>query len=223
MIIAIDGPAGAGKSSIARQLAHRLEFQFLDTGAMYRAITLACLQDAIDLHDNDAIAFCAERCELNVAGDSIWLNEVEVSELIRTPEVSGSIWAIADNLQVRQRLVQQQRTIVGDRDFVTEGRDQATVAFPNAECKIFLTALPLERAMRRKNQLAAVGIELPIEQVLADQERRDAEDTQRRHGGLRVAADAIYVHTDGLEEEQVLTRLIQLVNAANRHTSALDR
>ncbi len=216
MIIAIDGPAGAGKSSISKRLAQELSFNFLDTGAMYRVVTLACLRAEIDLSNETAIAACAAACSIQLDAEKVYLNGENVSDLIRTPEISRSIRAIADNQGVRQQLVRQQREIVGQRDFVTEGRDQGTVAFPNADCKIFLTASPIERASRRQAQLAMAGIHMELEAILADQDQRDAEDTTRVHGNLAVASDAIYVHTDGMQEDEVVQRLVEIVQGHSR-------
>ncbi len=220
MIVTIDGPAGAGKSSIARQLAAELNFDFLDTGAMYRAITLACLQNEIDLSSPDAIESCAAESEIKLCGDMIWLNDHEVSHLIRSSKVNQSIRAIADNIAVRQRLVHQQRQIVIGRDFVTEGRDQGTVAFPDAQCKFFLTASPKERAMRRHAQLVASGIDISIDEILAEQQKRDADDTSRVHGGLTAPSDSIFIHTDGMQEDDVVQRLVAIVAQHRTHVSS---
>ncbi len=218
MIVAIDGPAGAGKSVLARKLANALQYGFLDTGAMYRAATLACLQAGIDLNSADDIATCAMAASISFVDSHVFLNGDDVSQLIRTPEVSRNIRPIADHPEVRHYMVDLQRNIVGNQDYVTEGRDQATVAFPYAECKIYLTASPQERANRRKAQLAQAGIEMPLEVILADQEQRDFEDSNRLVGALRVADDAIYVHTDGMKEEDVLRRMIDIVRECRMRT-----
>jgi CMP/dCMP kinase len=212
MIVAIDGPAGAGKSVLARQLAAALDFGFLDTGAMYRAATLACLRSGIDLQSPAAVEDCVLHSTIQFEANVILLDGDDVSSEIRTPEVSRSIKTIADNEIVRQRMVDLQRSIVGDNDYVTEGRDQATIAFPNADCKIYLTASPMERATRRQIQMASAGIEISVEEILADQQQRDAEDCERQHGALRVADDAVYVLTDGMTESEVLNKLIEVVD-----------
>ncbi|MCU0878435.1 MAG: (d)CMP kinase [Pirellulaceae bacterium] len=157
MIVTIDGPAGAGKSSIARRLAERIGFQFLDTGAMYRAVTLAALRAGLGDCDAPQIAALAETLAIDLAHERTILNGEDVSAAIRTSDVSAAVYLAADNLAVRRRLVKLQRQIAGSRDTVTEGRDQGTVAFPQAECKIFLTASPEERARRRHAELAARG------------------------------------------------------------------
>ncbi len=211
MIVTMDGPAGAGKSSLARQLAQRLGFAFLDTGAMYRCVTLACLQRMIDLNDKEAIAQLAESISIELDGERALIDGQDVSDQLRTPEVTGSIRPIADNQFVRKQMVRLQQVWAGNRNIVTEGRDQGTVAFPMAECKIFLTASPEERAKRRVAQLEAQGRLTDYNAILAQQSQRDFEDTSRVVGGLKAAPDAVHFHTDGMSEEEVLTRLEELV------------
>lgn len=211
MIITIDGPAGAGKSTVARALAERLGFRFLDTGAMYRAVALAALRANTRLDDPAAMAELAQRIELRFAEGRIWLDGEDVSDAIRAIEVTRSTRYAADNPAVRQRLVELQREAADSWDIVTEGRDQGTVAFPRAECKIFLTASPEERARRRVADLAARGEHVDFDQVLADQLERDERDRTRPVGPLVPAADAVHVLTDGLSQEQVVERLVQIV------------
>jgi cytidylate kinase len=218
MIVTMDGPAGAGKSSLARQLARVLGYEFLDTGSMYRAVTLHCLKQGIALSDEQAVAKAAAGLDLAFEGDRVSLNGEDVSAGIRTAEVTKAIRPVADNQQVRRRLVEIQRGWAGERDVVTEGRDQGTVAFPHAECKIYLTASPEERARRRVAQLAAQGVIADFEEILRLQTIRDDEDIQRSEGGLKAAADAIYVHTDGMSEAEVLARLVELVQSRSETT-----
>src|SRR5438067_9297982 len=142
MIVAIDGPAGAGKSSVSRQLAERLRFQFLDTGAMYRAVALAALRRGLGDGDEEKIVHMAVQLSLEIRGDQILLDGSDVTAQIRTSEVSAAVYLAADNPQVRGRMVELQRKFAADKDTVTEGRDQGTVAFPHADCNIFLTATP---------------------------------------------------------------------------------
>lgn len=223
MIVAIDGPAGAGKSVMARRLAGALGFGFLDTGAMYRAVTLACMRAEIDLMNPHSVAECSLNTNLEFSENSILLDGEEIIHLIRQPEVSRSIRTVADNQQVREHLVDLQRIIVGGGDYVTEGRDQATIAFPNAECKIYLTASPEERAKRRQLQLASSGIDVSLEEILSEQQQRDHDDINRPFGSLKVAGDSIYVHTDGMHEDDVLQKLIHIVNEcrnAHSHSSS---
>ncbi|QEG42342.1 (d)CMP kinase [Roseimaritima ulvae] len=217
MIVTIDGPAGAGKSSIARLAATRLGFAFLDTGAMYRCVTHAALQqtrsqDAADpWSDPERLLQIAEGCQIDFDDGRVLLNGEDVSDAIRTPEVTRHIRFAADHPQVRTRLNVQQRRIAAGQDIVTEGRDQGTEVFPDAECKIFLTASPEVRAQRRQQQLAASGKQVQLEEVLADQNRRDLEDRLREVGRLRPAEDAVVVNTDGLQPDEVLEKVLQIV------------
>ncbi|MCE5266855.1 MAG: (d)CMP kinase [Planctomycetaceae bacterium] len=216
MIITIDGPAGAGKSSVARALARRLGFRFLDTGAMYRAVALAGLRRGLDWDVPQDLARLAERLDLKISHDRVVLDGEDVSEAVRTSAVTAVTRYAADNPQVREHLVDLQRKLAGADNIVTEGRDQGTVAFPEAKCKIFLTASPAERARRRWQDLQAQGEPVTIEQVLAAQERRDREDAARAVGPLRPASDAIEVCTDGLSLTEVVDRLEQLARAKCR-------
>lgn len=211
MIITIDGPAGAGKSSVARALARRLGFRYLDTGAMYRAVALAGLRRGIDWSRPDGLADLAATLDISVKGERIYLGGEDVTEAVRISEVTSVTRYAADNPRVRELLVALQRKMAEGQDIVTEGRDQGTVVFPHAECKIFLTATPEERARRRLQDLHAQGEPAMLEQVLAAQQRRDHEDSTRAVGPLVRAPDAIEVLTDGLTQEQVVDRLEALV------------
>lgn len=211
MIITIDGPAGAGKSSVARALARRLGFAFLDTGAMYRAVALAGKRKGLDWDQPGDLADLAQRVDLNLDDDRVYLDGEDVSEEIRTSAVTAVTRYAADNPQVRLHLVELQRAAAAGKNIVTEGRDQGTLVFPEAECKIFLTASPMERARRRLCDLQAKGEPVALEQVLAAQARRDQEDSSRDLGQLVPARDAIEVSTDGLSLDQVLDKLEKIV------------
>ena len=211
MIVTIDGPAGAGKTSAARELARRLGFAFLDTGAMYRAVTLAALRRGVDPANAEALAELARRLRIELDGTRVLVDGEDVSHAIRTAEITRLTRYAADNPEVRAHLVALQRQAAAQGNFVTEGRDQGTVAFPHAECKIFLTASPEERARRRQRDLAARGEHCSFEEVLADQNQRDQRDASRPVGPLRQAADAIVVVTDGLSPEEVVEQLERLV------------
>lgn len=211
MIVTIDGPAGAGKSSIARLAATQLGFAFLDTGAMYRCVTHAALHREHPWQDAARLLEIAEGCEIDFVDGRVHLNGEDVSDAIRTPEVTRHIRFAADHPQIRARLNVQQRRIAAGQDIVTEGRDQGTEVFPDAECKIFLTASPEVRAQRRQQQLAASGKQVSLEDVLADQNRRDLEDRLREVGRLRPADDAVVVNTDGMQPDEVLQQVLQIV------------
>lgn len=214
MIVTIDGPAGAGKSSVARGLAKRLGFDYLDTGAMYRCVALAGLRAKIDWDRPELLASLAAELQIDMDGHRVLLNHQEVTSDIRAPEVTVLVRFAAGNQKVRDLLVAQQKRIGIGRDLVTEGRDQGTVVFPHAECKIFLTATPEERARRRHAELSASGSNLTYEEVLVQQNLRDKQDAEREVGGMRMAPDAVPVYTDGLTPEQVIDRLEQEVCAA---------
>jgi len=211
MIITIDGPAGAGKSTVARALAQRLGFRFLDTGAMYRTVALAGMRRGLDWDEPGDLARLGQKLDIRVEDDRICLDGEDVSEAVRTSEVTAVTRYAAQNPQVREHLVALQRKIAGSDDIVTEGRDQGTIVFPNAECKVFLTAGAVERARRRLNDLQSQGEPVTLEQVLTAQERRDREDSSRAVGPLAAAKDALEVSTDGLTLDEVVQRLESLV------------
>jgi cytidylate kinase len=211
MIVTIDGPAGAGKSSSARELALRLSFQFLDTGAMYRAVTWYCLKEEVDLSDEAAVAQAARRGAFEFAGGRVFVDGIEVTREIRRSAVTDQTRFIAGNQRVREQLVDLQRKLALGADVVTEGRDQGTVAFPHAECKFYLTASPLSRARRRQNDLAQNGEEVALDVILAQQESRDRRDANREFGALKPASDAISIDTSDLSFEEVVSRMESVV------------
>jgi cytidylate kinase/pantoate ligase/cytidylate kinase len=212
LIITIDGPAGAGKSSAAKALAQQLGFRFLDTGAMYRSVALAALRSGLSWDDTTGLAELAKTLQIDLDGDRTLLNGEDVSQAIRTAEVTDAVRYVADNPQIRQTLVELQQNTALESDFVTEGRDQGTIAFPRAECKIFLTASPAERAKRRQIEHHRRGEDLSFETVLERQNARDQRDKQRTIGRLVPAADAFEVSTDGLSPQEVVERLKVIVS-----------
>ncbi len=213
MIVTIDGPAGAGKSTAARALAQRLGFRFLDTGAMYRAVVWAAQDRGHDLRDAAALAALAETLSIELTDQSVMLDGQDVTQVIRTFEITTLTYHAADNPGVRAVLVDRQRQAAQGQDVVTEGRDQATVVFPDAECKIFLTATDEQRARRRYQDLLERGEQVTFDEVLAKQRQRDDRDRSRTVGPLLKAADAIEVITDGMSAEEVVGRLEKLVRS----------
>lgn len=211
MIVTIDGPAGAGKSSAARGLAKRLGFRFLDTGSMYRAVTLAGLRQRVDWRDEAALARIAAGLDLVLTGDRVLMDGEDVTQAIRTLEVTAFTRYAADNRSVRMQLAQQQRDYAAGNNVVSEGRDQATEVFPGAECKIYLTAGDQVRARRRYEDLRGRGEAVTFEEVLAKQIERDRRDRDREFGGLHKAADSVEVNTDGLSTEEVIEGLERIV------------
>ena len=207
MIITIDGPAGAGKSSAARALAKRLGFEFLDTGAMYRSVALAALRAHVDLSDPAATAAFLANIHFDMAPGHIMLNGEDVTALIRTPEVTAATGAAADNPLVRRRLAELQREIAAARKMVCEGRDQGTVVFPDAICKFFLVADPEERARRRQRELEARGDKVDFAALLATLVERDRRDADRDIAPMRPAADAVLLDSTRLTLEEIVSHM----------------
>ncbi|HKH65447.1 MAG TPA: (d)CMP kinase [Solirubrobacterales bacterium] len=205
MVIAIDGPAGAGKSTVARAVAGELGFTYLDSGAMYRCVALAALWDGADVDDGETLGELAEGLEIGFDGPRVLLGGRDVSGEIRTPEVSGVSSRVSVHPRVRAALVARQRHLVEAADYVAEGRDIGTVVRPEAPLKIFLTASDEERARRRA---AETGED--VEAVLEAQRRRDARDTEREHGALRAADDAVELDTTGMSLDEVVARVVAL-------------
>lgn len=207
MIVTIDGPAGAGKSTSARLLAKRLGFDFLDTGAMFRAVTLAALRNQVSLNCEESLERLLDTLHLELPQGRVLLNGEDVSTLIRTSEVTVHSGPIASNKAVRRRLAQWQREIAQGRNLVTEGRDQGTLVFPNAGCKFFLSADPEQRARRRWLELQARGETVSLQEVLSAQEERDRRDAGRDIAPMKPAEDAILLDTTLFTTEEVVERM----------------
>ncbi len=199
MIVAIDGPAGAGKSTVARAAARALGFTYLDSGAMYRTVGL------LTLRHGGAASEQAEGLEIAL-GERVLANGEDVTEAIRAPEVSEAASKVATNPKVRAALVEKQRELIGTGDWVAEGRDIGTVVAPDAAVKVFLTAGPEERARRRADELGT-----DVETVRRDQALRDAQDESREHSPLAVAPGAVELDTTGLGIDDVVARIVELV------------
>jgi CMP/dCMP kinase len=207
MIVTIDGPAGAGKSTAARALARRIGFEFLDTGAMYRAVAYAILRDGVAAEEGPALAKWLETLRLDVPPGVVQLDGRDIGGLIRTPEVTAAASRVAVLPMVRSFLVTLQRRAAEGRDVVSEGRDQGTVVFPRAECKFFLVADSYERARRRHRELLARGGDVSFEAVLADQEERDRRDAGRDLAPMVPAADAVVIDSTRLTLDDVVGRM----------------
>jgi cytidylate kinase len=205
MVIAIDGPAGAGKSTVARALAERLGFTYLDSGAMYRAVALATLRAGADPDAAADVEPIARAIELRMAPGSIYVSEEDVSAAIREPEVTAAASRVSVHPGVRAAMVERQRELVAVGGWVAEGRDIGTVVCPESPLKVFLTADEEERAERRAAQTGR-----PAAEILAEQRDRDARDREREHGALKPAADSIEVETTGLGIDEVVERVATL-------------
>lgn len=222
LVIAMDGPSGTGKSTVARRLAAELGASYLDTGAMYRSATLHVLRTAVDVTDGEAVAAATAQLALSMGTDpaapSVRLAGEDVSAEIRGPAVTQAVSAVSAVPAVRERLVAQQRGIVqeAERGIVVEGRDIGTVVLPAADVKVYLTASAEDRAARRTKQDLGEGRDSQYEVVLADVQRRDHLDSTRLTSPLRAAEDAITVDTSGLSIEDVLDRLRALVALVSR-------
>jgi len=216
LVVTIDGPAASGKSTVARLLAEKLGASFLDTGAMYRAVTLAAMQAGVALNDEKKLLDVLKEKEFQFSVKknlmTVCINGVDVTEQLRSPEVTANSRYIASSTKMREKLVQMQRQFAaGQKRIVTEGRDQGTVAFADADIKFYLTADTTERARRRQAELQPKGINDSIEQIKKAMEERDKSDRTRAVGPLKPASDAIVVDTTGLGIDEVVEKLLSFV------------
>jgi CMP/dCMP kinase len=205
MVIAIDGPAGAGKSTVAKGVAKALGFTYLDSGAMYRAVALAALEDGIDPDDGERLGELAWALDIGFEGDTITLDGKPVEGRIRSPEVTIAASRVSVHPQVRQALVKRQRELIASSSYVAEGRDIGTVVSPNSPLKVFLTADETERARRR-----AVDSGEPVGDVREAMRDRDRRDQERADSPLRPADESVEIDTTELTPDQVVERIVDL-------------
>jgi cytidylate kinase len=205
MVIAIDGPAGAGKSTVARAVARALGFPYLDSGAMYRCVALAALERGLDLDDGERLGEMAWGLRIDFEGDTIHLDGEPVEGRIRSPEVTVASSKVSVHPQVRQAMVKRQRELIAAGNYVAEGRDIGTVVSPDSPLKVFLTASHEERARRRADETGE-----PIERVREAMADRDSRDRARAHGALKAADDSVQVDTTDLTVERVVERIVEL-------------
>lgn len=214
--VAIDGPAGAGKSTIAKTVAKELKIVYIDTGAMFRAVGLAAVRAGIDPKDKEAVEKILDKIDIDIAhddsGQRIFLNNEDVSEAIRMPEISVAASDVAVIGEVRAKLLELQRSLAEKNDVIMDGRDIGTHVLPNANLKIFLTASVDERAKRRYDELVGKGIECDFEEVKRDIEYRDKNDSQREIAPLRPAEDGIIVDTTGNTLEESVAIMMKIIS-----------
>jgi cytidylate kinase len=216
-VVAIDGPAGAGKSTVAKLAAAALHFAYIDTGAMYRAVTLKMLQSGTEFSP-EAVGKLAKECKICFKPDGkinrVFLDNKEVTDLIRTDAVNKNVSRVSAVKEVREAMVTEQRRLGQAGNVVLDGRDIGTVVFPHADCKIFLTASVKERARRRYEELKAKGTAVVLEDVEKDIARRDKLDSERAIAPLKQAADATLLDTSNMDIQQVVAAILKLVRGA---------
>jgi cytidylate kinase len=205
VVIAIDGPAGAGKSTVARGVARALGFIYLDSGAMYRAVALAALERGLDLDDGERLGELAWDLDIDFDGDTIRLDGKAVEGRIRSPEVTVASSRVSVHPQVRQAMVKRQRELIAAANYVAEGRDIGTVVSPDSPLKVFLTASEEERARRRAAETGESVVE--VREAI---DQRDRRDRGREHGALRAAGDSVAVDTTDLSPDEVVERIVAL-------------
>ena len=206
-VVAIDGPAGTGKSTVSKRLADRLGWRLLDTGAMYRAVTLAALRGGVDLEDDRALGDLTAQLSVQLPAGRVLLDGEDVTASARGVEVTNATQYVADSPSVRRQLVAWQRAYATEDDVIAEGRDQGTIVFPDAFRKFFLTASLEERARRRHAEFVARGEPITLEAVLRGLQERDARDASRAIAPMRPADDALVIDTTGLSLDQVVARI----------------
>ncbi|MDP8290419.1 MAG: (d)CMP kinase [Candidatus Susulua stagnicola] len=216
MIIGIDGPAGSGKTTVAKLLAKRLEIFYLDTGAMYRALTLKAIGKKVDLSDSIALKEIAAGLNLKFKEDKVYLDDLDVSDQIRTPLIDKSISQVVALPEVRSIMVGLQRDIVVKGDFVVEGRDITTVVFPDAKYKFYIDATPAIRSKRRFKELTDKGVNINFQELDKDLKKRDNADKTRKFSPLKVSKDAVFIDTSNLTISGTADEIIKHMNSKDK-------
>ena len=214
-IVTVDGPAGSGKSTIAKIIAKKYGFTYLDTGAMYRMIALYALENSIDLQDSKAIETMLKNTKLDIVGNQFFLNGKDVSDEIRTPRVSAIVSPVSAIKEVRVKLVDLQREISKGKSVILDGRDIGTVVFPSGDVKIYLVASPEERAKRRLKEYEEKGVEADYESVLASIKERDFIDSTRKESPLKKAEDAHEIDSSTMSIDEVVEVISKYVLSNN--------
>lgn len=212
LVIAVDGPAGAGKSTIAKLIADKLNINYIDTGAMYRAITYKCLQNNIDINNEKEVISIAKDCEIDFKDNNIYLNGEILKDEIRTMEVSNNVSNVAKIKEVRYLMVDVQRNIGKINSVILDGRDIGSYVFPNADYKFFLVATPEERGKRRYKELVNKGYDVNLEEIINDIIKRDEIDSNREFAPLVKADDAIEIDTTGKSINEVVQSVLSKIN-----------
>ena len=215
MVIAIDGPAGSGKSTTAKNVAEKLEFIHINTGAMYRGIALKCIQEDVNIEDTSQLNHLLTHTKLEFASEgelTLFMDGVDILAEITSVKVTDFVSQVSAISEVREKLVQYQRKMAEGLNVVLEGRDIGTVVFPNADHKFFLVADIHERAMRRKKEMEAKGEVVSLEELTSEMEERDRKDSTRKHSPLKKAEDAVEIDTTGISIEEQVNRIVEIVN-----------
>ena len=211
LVIAIDGPAGAGKSTIAKIIAKKLDINYIDTGAMYRAVTLKCIQNNINIEDESSVIELAKQTEIDFKDNNIYLDGQIVNEEIRSIEVTNNVSNVAKIKEVRYLMVDVQREIGKRNSVILDGRDIGSYVFPNANYKFFLIATPEERGARRYKELVEKGVEVKLQDVIDDIIKRDEIDSNREFAPLVKAKDAIEIDTTGKSIDEVVASVLDKI------------